>query len=200
MSYRYQRQWTWSVLSVAALLLSACSTHMATKTSGFLGSYDHLVPATDGSMRMLRTPYALDPAHTVITAVEWRVTGSNRLSAEERAMLLSALKTGLQQEINRLPATHSGRSVEIRAAITDIATVSPALNVLSVALIAAPLDRGGAAVEIEAVDTDTGNQLAAMSMGYFAPMSDLQARFSSLAPATIALNKESAEFGSLLHP
>ncbi|MEA9390018.1 DUF3313 family protein [Acerihabitans sp. TG2] len=173
---------------------------MATKTSGFLGSYDHLVPATDGSMRMLRTPYALDPAHTVITAVEWRVTGSNRLSAEERAMLLSALKTGLQQEINRLPATHSGRSVEIRAAITDIATVSPALNVLSVALIAAPLDRGGAAVEIEAVDTDTGNQLAAMSMGYFAPMSDLQARFSSLAPATIALNKESAEFGSLLHP
>jgi hypothetical protein len=67
-------------------------------------------------------------------------------------------------------------------------------------MIAAPLDRGGAAVEIEAVDTGSGNQLAAMSMGYFAPMSDLQARFSTLAPATIALNKESAEFGSLLHP
>jgi len=200
MDYRYQRQWTWLGLTMATLFLSACGTQMPTKSSGFLGSYDRLAPAPDGSMRMLRTPVALDPAHTVVRAVEWRVTSANTLSAGQRATLLAALKTGLQQEISHLPANVNGRPAEIRAAITDIATVSPGLNMLSVALIAAPLDRGGAAVEIEAVDSGTGSQLAAMSMGYFAPMSDLQARFSTLAPATIALNKESVQFGSLLHP
>ncbi|NDL65641.1 DUF3313 family protein [Acerihabitans arboris] len=195
---RHQRQRVWTALAAAVLLLSACSSTMPTKASGFLGSYNRLTLSSDGSMRMLRTPEALDPAHTVITTVEWRVTSANNLSPEERARLLNKLRAGLQAQVNRLPATAEGRPAEIRAAITDIATVSPSLNVLSVAMFAAPLDRGGASVEIEALDTGTRQQLAAMTMGYFAPISELKARFSALAPASIALDKASAQFGPLL--
>ncbi|WP_410012879.1 DUF3313 family protein [Sodalis sp. C49] len=196
---RYQRQRTLS-LAAAVLLLSACSTTMPTKASGFLGSYDRLAPSPDGSQRRLRTPYALDPAHTVIATVEWRVKKGDSLSPLERARLLNELRAGLQAQINRLPAAADGHPAEIRAAITDIATVSPSLNVLSVAMFAAPLDRGGASVEIEALDPGSRQQLAAISIGYFAPLSDLKARFSALAPASIALNKAAAEFGPLLRP
>lgn len=185
--------------AVAVLLLSACGTTMPTKTSGFLGSYDRLAPSPDGSMRVLRTPTALDPAHTVVSTVEWRVTSSNSLSRQEKTRLLNELRAGLQAQVNRLPAAAQGRPAEIRAAITDIATVSPSLNVLSVAMFATPLDRGGAAVEIEALDAGTKQQLAALSMGYFAPLNDFKARFSALASAAIALDKESAQFGPLLH-
>ncbi|XBS69794.1 hypothetical protein ABK905_26515 [Acerihabitans sp. KWT182] len=71
---------------------------------------------------------------------------------------------------------------------------------LSTAMFAAPLERGGAAVEIEAVETGDRQQLAALSLGYYAPMSDLKARFSKLAPAEIALNKAANDFGPLMHP
>ncbi|HEY0211626.1 DUF3313 family protein [Acerihabitans sp.] len=184
----------------AALLLTACGTTMPTKPSGFLSSYERLTASPDGGQRTLRTPYALDPAHTFITSVEWRVKSSNNLSLEERTRLLDALRAGLQAQINRLPATAGGRPAEVRAAITDIATVSASLNVLSVAMFAAPLDRGGASVEIEALDSGTHQQLAALNMGYFAPLGDFKARFSALAPAAIALDKACVEFGPLLRP
>jgi hypothetical protein len=66
-------------------------------------------------------------------------------------------------------------------------------------LLFGPLDRGGAAVEIEAVDPQTGRQLAAMTQGYFAPLSELKARFSKLAPAEIALRKAAADFVPLMN-
>jgi hypothetical protein len=88
----------------------------------------------------------------------------------------------------------------LRAAITRIETVSPALNTLSALVLVVPLDRGGAAVEIEAVDPQTGRQLAALTQGYFAPLTELKARFSKLAPAEIAVRKAAADFAALLQP
>jgi len=184
---------------VAVLLLSACSTTMATKQSGFLSDYHRLSPVSGEGSRSLKTPVALDPAHTVITTVEWRVKDDG-LSPAERSILLNALRADLQKQLDRLPVVAAGRPAEIRAAITDVSTVSPSLNVLSTAMFAAPLERGGAVVEIEAVEIDNHQQLAALSLGYYAPMSDLKARFSKLAPAQIALDKAADEFGPLLHP
>jgi hypothetical protein len=71
---------------------------------------------------------------------------------------------------------------------------------VSTLLLSVPLDRGGAAVEIEAVDPQTGRQLAALRWGYFAPLSDITARFSKLAPAEIAVRKAAVDFVSLLNP
>ncbi len=186
-------------LGAAVLFLSACGTIMPTKQSGFLSDYRRLTPMPADGGRLLKTTVALDPAHTIITQVQWRAEKEG-LSPAERTALLDTLRADLQKQLDKLPASASGRSVEVRAAITDVSTVSPSLNVLSTALFAAPLDRGGAAVEIEAVETGSRQQLAALSLGYYAPISDIKARFSKLAPAQIALDKASDDFGPLLHP
>jgi hypothetical protein len=64
-------------------------------------------------------------------------------------------------------------------------------------LLFVPLDRGGA-VEFEAVDPMTGQQLAAMGSGYFPQMTELKARFSKLVPAEIALKNAAPDFARLL--
>lgn len=79
-------------------------------------------------------------------------------------------------------------------------TVSTALNTVGTLLLIGPVDRGGAAVEVEAVDPKTGRQLAALRLGYFAPLTDLKARFSKLAPAEIAVRKAAVDFAALLKP
>ncbi len=186
-------------LGAAVLFLSACSTTMPTKQSGFLSDYHRLTPMSADGGRSLKTTVALDPAHTIITQVQWRAKNDG-LSPVERTALLNMLRADLQKQLDKLPASSDGRSVEVRAAITDVSTVSPSLNVLSTALFAAPLDRGGAAVEIEAVERGSQKQLAALSLGYYEPISDMKARFSKLAPAPIALDKASDDFGPLLHP
>jgi hypothetical protein len=76
--------------------------------------------------------------------------------------------------------------------------VSPALNVVTAVLLTVPLDRGGAAVEIEVLDAETRQPLASMAHAHFAPMSEFKARFSAMAPAELALNAAAVELAKLL--
>ena len=125
---------------------------------------------------------------------------SRGLAAIACRALIAQLRRELQQQVQALPASPQGRPAQIRAAVTRLETVSPGLNTLGTLLLIGPLDRGGAAVEIEAVDPQTGRQLAALRLGYFAPLSELKARFSKLAPAEIAVRKAAADFAALLKP
>jgi hypothetical protein len=178
--------------------LTACGTVMPTAHSGFLSDYTSLVPSEESASRA--SAEHIDPARVSVDVVAWRVTGSPDISADEREALLAQLRAELQQRVRALPAQPLGRPAVPRAAITRVETVSPALNALSAQLLVVPLDRGGAAVEIEAVDTQTGRQLAAVTQGYFAPLSELKARFSRLASAEIAVRKAATDFVPLLQP
>lgn len=180
--------------------LAACSTIMPSAQSGFLSDYTALASASDESSASRASAVPIDPARVSVEAVTWRVPSSVDISTDEREALLAQLRTELQRQVRALPAQPQGRPAVLRAAITRIEIVSPALNALSALLLIVPLDRGGAAVEIEAVDPQTGRQLAALTQGYFAPMSDLKARFSKLAPAEIAVRKAAADFVPLLQP
>jgi hypothetical protein len=97
-----------------------------------------------------------------------------------------------------LPPSVGGHPVVIRAVITRVESVSPVLNVVSAVLLTVPLDRGGAAVEIEVLDADTRQPLASMAHAYYAPMSEFKARFSALATAELALNAAAVELAKLL--
>lgn len=180
--------------------LAACSTVMPTAHSGFLSDYTALAGTPSDASASRASADRIDPARVSVDAVTWRVTDSGDISADEREALLAQLRSELQQRVQALPAHPAGRPAVLRAAITRVETVSPALNTLSALLLVVPLDRGGAAVEIEAVDPQTGRQLAAMTQGYFAPLSELKARFSRLAPAEIAVRKAAADFVPLLQP
>jgi hypothetical protein len=116
-----------------------------------------------------------------------RAVGCER-SKEEQATLLDQLRSQLQAQIGHMPVVADGRPVQLRAAITQVVTVSPSLDVLSTALAAGSWDRGGAAVEIEALDADTQRQLAALTLGYFAPPASWTSRHERDIPMRVAAN------------
>lgn len=180
--------------------LAACSTVMPTPQSGFLSDYSALSSGPDASSSRRATTLRIDPSRVTIDAITWRVQARADISNDERDALLAQLRAELQQRVQGLPADPQGRPVVLRAAITQVETVSPALNTVGTLLLIGPLDRGGAALEIEAVDPQTGRQAAALKLGYFAPLSELKARFSKLAPAEIAVRKAAADFVPLLVP
>jgi hypothetical protein len=170
---------------------------MPTADTGFLSSYASLHPAGDGASRQRRTVVLIDPAQLVIEAPQWRAD-PQAISAAERAMLTIRLEHALRGATARLPPAPAARAVRIRAAVTRVVTVSPAFNTVASLMLVGPVDRGGAAVEVEAIDALTGEQLAAINIGYFAPMSELKARFSALAPAALAMDRAAAAFAPLL--
>jgi hypothetical protein len=179
--------------------LGACGTVMPTAQSGFLSDYTALKAMPDASSANRAALDPIDPAQITIDAVVWRAKATTDISTDERDALTEVLRSELALRVHAMPAVAHGRPATLRAAITKIETVSPALNTVASMLLFGPLDRGGAAVEIEAVDPQTGRQLAAMTQGYFAPLSELKARFSKLAPAEIALRKAAADFVPLMN-
>jgi hypothetical protein len=178
--------------------LAAYSTVLPTAHSGFLSDYTALAGAPDAAVASRASADRIDPARVTVDAVAWRVTGSVDISTEEREALLALLRSELQQRVRALPAQPQGRPAVLRAAITRIETVSPLLNTVSSLVLTIPLERGGAAMEIEAVDPQTGRQLAALTPGWRAPVTELMVRFSKRAAAEIAIRKAATDFVQLL--
>jgi hypothetical protein len=187
------------LLLVSIVSLAACSTMQATDT-GFLINRKEMETSKDGSMAHFRSQTPVDPHQIKSLSVEWAVPKDAELSEAERARLTSALQTAISRETEALPLTTGGRPVNIRAVITRVETVSPVLNVVTAVLLTVPLDRGGAAVEIEVLDAETRQPLASMAHAHFAPMSEFKAKFSKLAPAEFALHAAAVELAKLLRP
>lgn len=191
---------TRSFLAVTCMaVVSACSTVMAPSHSGFLSGYSALSGGHDGFAGM-RSTAAIDPTRVTIGDIEWCAPMSTSVTDDERHLLMRQLSDELAASVRGIPAAPNGRPAVVRAAITRVETVSPGLNVLSAALLVVPLDRGGASVEIEALDPNTGEQLAALTLSHFAPLSELKSHFYRLAPAQLALRKAAADFSALLRP
>jgi len=184
----------------AIALLAACSTVMPAPQQKFLSATVEAGASNKAPSGERRSTVSIDPARAQIGEVACLVGPEVDLTADERAQLVELLRTQLRASISKLPAAPGGRPVVLRAAVTRVEAVSPALNAVSTLLLVAPWDRGGAATEIEAVDAETGKQLAAIRMGYFAPLSDFKARFIKLEPAEIAIRKAVADFGELMTP
>ena len=184
---------------VSAAALAACSTMQATDT-GFLTNRSEMTKSQDGSTAYYRSATPVDPHQVRSISVEWAIPKDSGLSLLEATRLKAALEAAISREAQALPQVVGGHAVDIRAVITRVESVSPALNIAAAVLLTVPLDRGGAAVEIEVLDTETRQPLASMAHAYFAPLSEFKARFSRLAPAELALNTAAVELARLLRP
>ena len=185
------------LLVVSATCLAACSTMQATDT-GFLKNRSDMTTSQDGSTSTFRSPTAVDPHQVRALSVEWAMPAGAAIPEAERARLIATLEAAISRETEALPQSAGGRPVVIRAVITRVESVSPVLNVLTAVFLTVPLDRGGAAVEIQVLDAETLQPLASMAHAYFAPMAEFRARFSALAPAELALNAAAIELANLL--
>jgi hypothetical protein len=185
------------LILVSAVGLAACSTMQATDT-GFLKSRSEMTSSQDGGTSHFRSQTPVDPHQVRALSVEWSLPKDTGLSSAEKEQLMATFKAAISRETEALPPSVGGHPVVIRAVITRVESVSPVLNVVSAVLLTVPLDRGGAAVEIEVLDADTRQPLASMAHAYYAPMSEFKARFSALAPAELALNAAAVELAKLL--
>jgi hypothetical protein len=185
------------LLLVSVTGLAACSTMQATDT-GFLKNRSEMTTSTDGSTAYYRSPSPVDPHQVRSISVEWATPADSTVPETERARLISTMEGAISREIKALPKSVGGHPVVIRAVITRVESVSPALNVLTSVFLTVPLDRGGAAVEIQVLDADTLQPLASMAHAYFVPITEFKARFSALAPAELALNAAASELAKLL--
>lgn len=184
------------LLLLAATSLVACSTMRATD-AGFLTDRHAMTFSGDGSTGHYRSQIAIDPRQIQSSSVQWATSETAGFSGQEKDQLVATLRDELSSQFRDLPAVTNGRAVILRAAVTRVEAVSPALNTVSTILLFAPMDRGGAAVEIEMLDAHTGRPLASYATAYYAPMSEFKARFSRLAPAEFVLKKAAAEFVQL---
>jgi hypothetical protein len=185
-------------LLVSVTGLAACSTMQATDT-GFLKNRSEMTTSKNGSTAYYRSPTPVDPHQVRSISVEWAMPIDAVVPQTERARLISTLRAAISRETEALPRSVGGHPVVIRAIITRVETVNPALNVLTSLFLTVPLDRGGAAVEIQVLDADTLQPLASMAHAYFVPITEFKARFSALAPAELALNAAASKLAKLLH-
>jgi hypothetical protein len=182
----------------ACAFLTACGTVMKAEQTSFLSSYAGLSQGADEGQATRRAHTGIDPSRVQLGEVIMQPGVGVALSSEERNQLAALLRQQLQQRVQEMPKNPAGQAAVLRAAITKVETVSPGLNTVGTLLLIGPLDRGGAAFEIEAVDPVNGTQLAAMKLGNYAPISDLRARFSKLEPTEIAVRKAAKDFVALL--
>jgi hypothetical protein len=187
-----------AIVSVATA--SACSTIVPAPQTHFLASYGALEPDGDGGSASRRSAVVIDPARLTLRDIEWHAGAAANVDDADRLVLLEHLRAALVENVSRMPPAPDGHPAVLRAAITQVDTVSPALNVVSALFLFAPLDGGGAVVEIEALEPDTEKQLAARTLRYYPPVSEMRIRFSKLAPAQLALRKAAADFIALLSP
>jgi hypothetical protein len=171
---------------------------MQATDTGFLQNRREMTTSQDGSTASYRSPTPVDPHQVRALSVEWATPNDAGFSEPERARLIATLQAAISREAEALPPSAGGRPVIIRAVITRVESVSPVLNVLTAVFLTVPLDRGGAAVEIQVLDAETLQPLASMAHAYFAPVSEFRARFSALAPAEWALNAAAIELAKLL--
>ncbi len=196
-TYRFLQRVLRVFIVASFATLGACSTMKATD-SGYLSQRNNLAFTEDGGAGRYRAQEPIDTHQIRNTTVEWVAKGSSDLSAPEKDQLLGTLRDELSSQLGALPAVSSGKAVILRAAITRAEVVSPTLNAVSTLLLFAPLDRGGAAVEMELLDAQTRLPLASLSTAYYPPLSEFKARFSRLSPANLALKNAVTEFAKLV--
>jgi hypothetical protein len=155
-----------TALLTTSLLFAGCASQKVTRT-GFLSGYEALVPASgEPSFRSYVKP-DLAPGqytHYLLDPVIFEPTSASALTEAETAQLKTDLAFAVKQsfEARFQPAAQAGPGVfRLRFAITGVDKSNPGLNV-AMAILIVPLANGGASTEAEALDSLTGERLAAL--------------------------------------
>jgi hypothetical protein len=193
-----------SAVLVACFVAAGCATVQPTQ-SGFIQPTAAQPRQTVGQELRYRSEEPVAWTRWEIDEVQWLVQDPDvRIGAAEIQELRAGLRRWLElaattPAIATAPSVDGGpRTLRIRAAITQVALPTPALNVITTALLFIPLDRGGAAVEIEAIDVETGRCVAALSSAGNGTLADFRGHYSRLAHAELAFQRVAQEFRSLL--
>jgi Protein of unknown function (DUF3313) len=179
----------------AITVLSACSTIPLPSEPSSIDGQTPLVLSTDGDAKQFRVRGDLKIANVVIETPRWLGAESLADKAEIKEVT-TRFQLDLQRLIQAAPRA-DGQAITVKATITEGKTVSPALNVVSTILLFMPVDRGGAVVELQAMDA-SGKVIAAMMYRYSGEIMEFGANFSKTAQIQVATQRAAERFAKLL--
>ena len=159
-----------AVGAVAALLVAACATVNPPPVSGFLGDYSGLVP--DPNDRSLLWWERADFDWTRYRGLILEPVGvyyhpeaqSKEILPDELKKLTDAFRASVIEQLGDdypIVADAASDVLRVRAAITDVVPVRPALNAATSFVGFVAVDVGGASIEVEFLDSVSGERLAA---------------------------------------
>jgi hypothetical protein len=154
---------------LGVFLFTACASNKPAKPSGFLKDYSGFKPIPeDPSMLYYERPNVdwkkytklmIDP----VTVYYGRASKVQPIKPEELKKLADYFRSEAIEAVkDAYPVVDKpGPDVlRIRAAITDLKSANPWMNLAATAAVFMPVDMGGAAMEAEFIDSQTGERLA----------------------------------------
>lgn len=176
-------------LLAIAVLTGCVSLRSAPTQTGEAGLYAVQLANATG----LRAPTLISWRTAEIGEIAW--DDMQDIAEADRQALCATLRDALQEKLAAQTGS-AGPTLRIQARIIEAAPVSPALNTLAAILIFVPVERGGAAVLIEAYDNE--RKVASLSLARPAAWSDLRGYFSRYAHARTVLQQAAEDFAQLL--
>jgi hypothetical protein len=186
----------------AAIALGGCANQAVTR-SGFLNSYDHLLPESSHSKNLVMQPApgllaSYDAVY--VDPVEVRISTQENEAAmgEVAALATKALRKELGADWTLADSPRGARTLRVHTALTAIKTSNPALNIVLFILLPVPLDNGGLSAESEFVDASSGHLVGAIAwadqglwdpVGYFSPYGHPRQLTEGLARSVAAILK-----------
>jgi len=129
-----------------------------------------------------------------VTSVEIAPTNLQKpLSEDEIEQLRTSLTESLKQQFGDSVNSGTGRTLKLRATVTEIKRSNKVLNIISIAAVQAPLSFGGASTHIELTDGDSGKTLAELSVSRRGRTYDVISGAQRLGHAKKSLNRTSKQ-------
>jgi Protein of unknown function (DUF3313) len=175
----------------ASAFVCACSTPV-TKPAGFLSDYKTLSPSAFENVSLYRAP-GFDPqTYGQVQMIPTQVHGSSARLRELDPVLQKEILTHTDKEMasRLLIGVRSGtKTLMVRAAVTDVDTPNRAVNVATTLLLG-PVTSGGASMEVEIVDGQSGVvQIAAACTERGSVLRQFTGAYSLLAHAKHAISE-----------
>lgn len=170
MSTSTERSTRIALVLALCLPFAGCATTGAPPPSGFLSGYEDMtVDPNDPSLLWWEregfdwTRYRGVILEPVVVDLHGD-SSRDGVSAEELEKLTAAFRAAVVKELGdgyRVTDTPAPDVLRVRCAITDVIPVRPALNAVTSLVAVVNADIGGAAIEVEFLDSVTGERLAA---------------------------------------
>ena len=152
------------------VLITGCATTGTQKVSGFLGYYDDFTadPADESLLWWERDGFDWSDYRAVMldpVTIYFDAEAQDReIQPDELKKLTDGFRDAVIEELGDaypVVGMHAPDVLRIRCAITDIVPSNAALNVATSLAAFVPVDMGSAAIEVEFLDSVTGERLAA---------------------------------------
>jgi Protein of unknown function (DUF3313) len=186
-----------------ALATGGCATISAPERSNTLLRFEELSLQSDGtrtwhqaSARGVKT-VRIDPQ-----AIAFGV--NVRLDTAQREALRNSLSQALIAQfsaagVHVTSASGDGSgAMAVRATVTEVALASPVLNAVTTVLLFAPVSRGSLSVEIEGLDDQNGQRMAALAFSGTAGVNNVGSAFSGLGHAKLQADIAAGKFVQLV--